>query len=99
DVEKYCDEVEGLSLVEYVPARRTLKKKRGGESDRHARWLAGYQVVGWSENAIAQAVGIRQPPVSRALHRLAKSIGLTMRPGTNNDRHWTPARIRTVLFS
>jgi hypothetical protein len=92
---KYRDDMQ--RLINLVPAKRGPGKKRGGSQYRHFQWLAGYQVCGWSENAIAGAAEIWPTSVSRDLHRLAKSVGLTMRPGAENDRRWTAERIRAVL--
>lgn len=73
--------------------------KRGGSVDCHFYWLAGHQVCGWSKNSVAGAVGIDQAAVSRDIRKLAKQIGLALRPAANNDRHWTVEKIRAALIA
>jgi len=94
-LQKYRREVE--RLVKSVPHKRGPGKKRVGSQTRHSQWLAGYQVCGWSQHAIARAARIDQAAVNRDLHRLARAIGLTMRGANENDRQWTAARIRPLF--
>jgi hypothetical protein len=92
-VDRYCNEVGGL--IERPLAKRGPGKKRTGRADRHFDWLAGYQVCGWPQNAIAKAIGIEQAAVNRAIHRLARSIGLELQ--TERNRNWTIQRIQAAL--
>jgi hypothetical protein len=66
-------------------------------SPEHLSWLAGYQCCGWSQNAIADATGKDRAGVSRAIHRVAQQIKLTLRPVANNDRRCSAEKIRACL--
>jgi hypothetical protein len=91
----YCDEIERASKT--IPAQRAPAIRRSASVDLHFHWLAGYQVCGWSKNAISSAEGINRTAVIRDLRRLATQIGLTLRPATNNDRSQDDEEIRAAL--
>lgn len=92
----YCAKIE--QEFEAAGFKRTPQKRaRAGSPYQHFEWLAGYQVCGWSQRAMAEAIGIDRAAVLRAIHRLAKQIALTLRPAARNNRSWTSARIRAEL--
>jgi transcriptional regulator with XRE-family HTH domain len=94
--ERYCDKVE--RLIKGPPAKRGPGNKRhAGRADRHFYWLAAYQVCGLSQNAIAEAEGIDQAAVNRAVHRLADSIELELRAPIEHNPSWTIERIQAAL--
>jgi hypothetical protein len=63
------------------------------------QWLAGYQIYGWSQRALAEAAGVTQQAANKAIHKLAKEIALEdwLRPPDDHNRDWTAAKIRTRL--
>jgi hypothetical protein len=90
-LKRYLDEVENAwRLAGYAPSHERREPA-------HLWWLAGYQVCGWSKNGIAEAAGVDRSGVIRALEKLAKEIGLTLRPTDDNDRGWTAEKIRSAL--
>jgi hypothetical protein len=91
--DEYCEQVRKAALsAGYVPNTEFREPE-------HFRWLAGYQVYGWSQNRIAMAVQKDQAAVSRAINRLAGAIGLTLRPSKENRSSWSAERIRAALVS
>jgi hypothetical protein len=63
----------------------------------HVWWLAGYQVCGWSKNAIAEAASQNRAGVVRAINDLAREIGLRLRATAKNDPAWTVKKICAAL--
>ena len=76
---EYLDRVENTwRMAGYAPAPERREPA-------YIWWLAGYQVCGWSKNAIAEAVTKDRAGVIRAIQKLAGEIGLTLRPAVAND--------------
>jgi hypothetical protein len=86
-----------LVAVEERVKAEGLKRTPERRSPEHFLWLAGYQVSGWSQNRIAEAVGVDGAAVVRAINTLAKTVGLTLRSPNGNDRTQTVERIRAAL--
>ena len=77
---EYCDQLEAAARsAGYV---RT-KERRNPD---HFRWLVGYQVCRFSQNAIADAIGVYRQAVQYAISGLAREIGLTLRPPSASRR-------------
>jgi len=87
----YLDKVE--DTYRRVGYRSTLERRESA----HIWWLAGYQVCGWSKNAVAGAVSVDRAAVIRAIQRLARLISLTLRATAANDQSWTPKKIQSAL--
>jgi hypothetical protein len=89
---RYCD------AIEEDAANIGWKRNTDKRAWEHYRWFAGYQVCGWSQNAIAEATGKDRAGILRAIYAIKKDIDLTcFRPADEYDRNWTPAKIRTSL--
>jgi hypothetical protein len=88
---------EYLAAVKDTYHRAGYKRTPERREAAHVWWLAGYQVCGWSERAIAKALDIDRAAVLRAIKKLAVEIDLTLRAPTRNDRSWTPEKIRKAL--
>ncbi|MGH7905174.1 MAG: hypothetical protein ACREP6_00945 [Candidatus Binataceae bacterium] len=86
-----------LEAVEERADTEGLKRTRERRSRGHFLWLAGYQVRGWSQRRIAEAIGVDRAGVVRAINGLARAIGLSLRAASANDRGWTVERIATAL--
>jgi len=82
---EYCDQLEAAARsAGYV---RT-KERRNSD---HFRWLAVYQVCRFSQEAIADAIGVHRQAVQSSISGLAKEIGLKPRSRTASRRAKTAA--------
>jgi hypothetical protein len=52
----------------------------------HFFWLAGFQILFWSRNAIAEAAGVERSAVIVAIRKLANFIGLNLRSNESTSK-------------
>jgi hypothetical protein len=60
-------------------------------------WLAGYQVLRWPIENIAEAENRKRPTVGKQIYSLASEIGLQRRPENEYDRTQAAGVIRDAL--
>lgn len=90
-IESYCNKIE-----EDVRTAG-LSKARPKREINHFYWSAGYQVLGWSCQQIADAENKTRRSVEEPVKALAASIELNLRESKNYDSGQTEAVIRAAL--